>query len=351
MLEGIDLGSNLDWLGAKEASASESVAEPETPVEEKPTEETPKAKEPTTPVESETPADEPPLIPLVEDLGGEDGARQLIPLVQALQDVNGTSQELGQKIEGALSKILTPDQMVDLVWAHYDKYGELMAEQYLQEHPEFAAKLGLVKAESEDQTNDDLFDDDELSPREQRLQAQVEQLNAKFAQMEQQKAATQAEQAQASQQQIVVEAEKAMFGSVVDKAFGQLVDWSDTEIQKAVRLAFAEFNQDQDAVQLYQKGVKYQQTKQDLLKASQVKASAKFGAYLAEAIEMVDAKRTKAATPAGSPIPPKRQEIDSTTRSETQPLANTNGTTNLFDKNALMRAVEERLRTKSASQG
>jgi len=351
MLEGIDFGTNLDWLGAKEAPASESVAEPETPVDEKPAAEIPKAEEPTMPVEPETPADEPPLIPLVEDLGGEDGARQLIPLVQALQDVNGTSQELGQKIEGALSKILTPDQMVDLVWAHYDKYGELMAEQYLQEHPEFADKLGLVKAESEDQANDDLFDDEELSPREQKLQAQVEQLNARFAQMEQQKAATQAEQAQASQQQIVVTAEKAMFGTVVDKTFGQLEGWSDAEMQKAVRVAFAEFNQDEDAVQFYQKGVKYQETKQDLLKASQVKASAKFATYLADAIEMVDAKRTKAAKPAESPIPPKRQEIDSTTRSETQPPANINGATSLFDKGALMKAVEERLRTKSASHG
>ena len=86
---GIDFGSSLDWMN-QPAKPESQATEPDADkiAVDAPAAEVPKVEEPVTPVEPETPVDEPPLIPLVEDLGGEDGARQLIPLVQALQDVD-----------------------------------------------------------------------------------------------------------------------------------------------------------------------------------------------------------------------------------------------------------------------
>jgi hypothetical protein len=173
----------------------------------------------------------------------------------------------------------------------------------------------LVKAEAESQTDDDLFDEDEeLSPREQKLRAELEQLKGQVALVQQRSQQTEAQKLQAAQATVTRDAEQAMFGTVVDRTFQQLEGWTEPEMQKAVRLAFAEFNQDAEARTLYQKGVKYQETKQDLLKISQVKASQKFAAYLAEAVELVDAKRAQ-AKPA-EPLPPKRAEIGSTTTTQ-----------------------------------
>ena len=349
-MDGIDFGNSLDWVQGK----VDPVLTEETGTPDEVKEDAPLVVEPVKPETSATPdepeknADEPPAIPLVDDLGGEDGARQLIPLVQVLQDVESDEKSLGQKIESALAKMMTPDQMFSLVWAHYDKYGKFLAEQYVQEHPEFVTELGLVKAEAESQTDDDLFDEDEeLSPREQKLRAELEQLKGQVALVQQQNQQTETQKQQAAQATVTRDAEQAMFGTVVDRTFQQLEGWTEPEMQKAVRLAFAEFNQDAEARALYQKGVKYQETKQDLLKISQVKASQKFATYLAEAVELVDAKRAQ-AKPA-EPLPPKRAEIGSTTTTQSTAPATESDDGNLFDKARLLAAVENRLRQKAAN--
>ena len=240
-MDGIDFGNSLDWVQGKvDPVLTEETGTPDEIKEDAPLVVEPvKPETPATPDEPEEIADESPVIPLVDDLGGEDGARQLIPLVQVLQDVESDEKSLGQKIESALAKMMTPDQMFSLVWTHYDKYGKFMAEQYVQEHPEFVTELGLVKAEAESQTDDDLFDEDEeLSPREQKLRAELEQLKGQVALVQQQSQQTEAQKLQAAQATITRDAEQAMFGTVVDRTFQQLEGWTEPEMQKAVRLSY-----------------------------------------------------------------------------------------------------------------
>lgn len=354
-MENVDFGNSLDWLGRTEPVMTDE-AEPEVKAAEAaelPAGEALKPAEDVAKPVAEPIADEPPLIPLVDDLGGEDGARQLIPLVRAIQTTDAESEVLGEKLQDALLKILTPDQFSALTWQQYAKYGELMAEQYLADNPKWAEEKGYVKADFEQE--DYLLspdDDEDLSPRERAMQARLATIEAQFQQLQQKDSQTEAQKQQASQQQVVAEAERAMMGGVVDQVFAKLEGWEEGELQKVLRLAFAEFNQDPKAVEQYKLGVQYQQTKQPVLAASQRKASAAFAGYLAEAVEMVDARRTKAVKAATPPIPPGRTEIDSTTKpgasgTVTQP-ASTDGK-GPFDPSMLMKAVQERLLTRAAS--
>lgn len=354
-MENVDFGNSLDWLGRTEPVMTDE-AEPEVKAAEAaelPAGEALKpAEDVATPV-AEPIADEPPLIPLVDDLGGEDGARQLIPLVRAIQTTDAEPEVLGEKLQDALLKILTPDQFSALTWQQYAKYGELMAEQYLADNPQWAEEKGYVKADFEQE--DYLLspdDDEDLSPRERAMQARLATIEAQFQQLQQKDSQTEAQKQQASQQQIIADAERAMMGGVVDQTFAKLEGWEEADLQKVLRMAFAEFNQDAKALEQYKLGVQYQQTKQPVLAASQRKASAAFAGYLAEAVEMVDAKRTKAVKAATPPIPPGRAEIDSATKpgasgTVTQPAsADGNGP---FDPKMLMKAVQERLLTRAAS--
>ncbi len=354
-MENVDFGSSLDWLGSTEPVVTESAVEEVKAAEvaELPAGETLKpAEDVATPV-AEPIADEPLLIPLVDDLGGVDGARQLIPLVRAIQTTDAEPEVLGEKLQDALLKILTPDQFSALTWRQYDKYGELMAEQFLADNPKWAEEKGYVKADSEQE--DYLLapdDDEDLSPREQALQARLAKMETQLQQFQQKDSQTEAQKQQVSQQQVVAEAERAMMGAVVDRTFTALEGWEEADMQKALRLAFAEFNQDPEAVEQYKLGVQYQQTKQPVLAASQRKASAAFAGYLAEAVEMVDARRTKAAKVTTPPIPPGRTEIDSTTKPGASGTLTQQASTNgkgPFDPNMLMKAVQERLLTRAAS--
>lgn len=354
-MESVDFGSSLDWLGSTEPVVTESAVEEVKAAEVAglPAGETLKpAEDVATPV-AELIADEPPLIPLVDDLGGEDGARQLIPLVRAIQTTDAEPEVLGEKLHDALLKILTPDQFSALTWRQYDKYGELMAEQYLADNPKWAEEKGYVKADSEQE--DYLLasgDDEDLSPREQAMQARLAKIEGQYEQLQQKDSQTEAEKQQVSQQQITAEAERAMMGGVVDRTFAALEGWEEAEMQNALRLAFASFNQDAKAVEQYKLGVQYQQTKQPVLAGSQLKASKAFAGYLAEAVEMVEMRRTKAVKAVTPPIPPGRTEIDSTTKpgasgTVTQPASGDGK--GPFDPSMLMKAVQERLLTRAAS--
>lgn len=356
-MDNLDIGTSLDWLGEK-APADQVAAqtvEPEAPLakeveaeEEKPAEPAVKAAEPV--------ADEPLAIPqIVDDLGGEDGARQLIPLVRAIQLADGEPGEVGTALHDALLKVFTPDQFSALTWTQYDKYGQLMAEQFIADNPDFLKAQGFVKASEAQKADayddDDLLGEDEPSEREKQLQSELNAIKQQLGQLQQKDTQSEAQKQQQAQATVVSEAEKAMFGSVVDKTVGELEGWPEADIQKALRYAFASFNQDQKAVEQYKIGVKYQATKQALLQGSQVKASKAFESYLAEAIEMVDAKRTKTDAKK-APVPPTRREFATTTPGQeaVQPKANGSKPDSPFDPNMLMKAVQERLQARGANQ-
>lgn len=362
MEQAIDFGNSLDWLGKGAESAAETPAQADdkaplaTEAGEEKTAETPvdvKAEDATETVL--------PVSTVVDDLGGEDAARQFIPLIRAIESVDAEPEKQGENIQGALLKILTPDQFGALTWAQYDKYGELMASQYLEDHPEFAEKLGLVKADAvqtpkatASDYDDDLIEPEleELSPREKALQAQLDATNARLNQIQSQiqNKDTQTEQAKQAeaQQAVKIAAEKAMFGTVVDENFSKLEGWTEEEQQRVLKIAFAGFNADQAGVDQYKKGLEYQKTQQALLAGWQVKARNTFANHLKDAIELVDSKRAKTAT-ATAPVPPRRQEISTTTptKEATQPEGQGNG--KFFDSSDLMRRVNERLRSQGAS--
>lgn len=357
-MDTLEIGTSLDWLGEK-APANAEEAQPAEPVAPKAEEVKTEGEKPAEPAKveaAEPAADEPLAIPqIVDDLGGEDGARQLIPLVRAIQLADGEPGEVGTALHDALLKVFTPDQFSALTWTQYDKYGQLMAEQFLEDNPEFLKTQGYVKAsEVQGQDDDeDLFGlNDEPSEREKQLQAELNTIKQQLGQLQQKDTQSESQKQQQAQANVVSEAEKAMFGSVVDKTVGELEGWAEPDIQKALRYAFASFNQDQKAVEQYRIGVKYQATKQALLQGSQVKASKAFESYLAEAIEMVDAKRTKTDAKK-APIPPTRREFSTTTPGQdaVQPKANGNGkAASPFDPNMLMKAVQERLQARGANQ-
>lgn len=363
MDQAIDFGNSLDWLGKGSEPAAETPAQADD-----------KAPLATEAGEGEKPAETPadikvedatettlPVSTVVDELGGEDAARQFIPLIRAIESVDVEPEKLGENLQSAILKILTPDQFGALTWAQYDKYGEIMASQYIEEHPEFAQKLGLVKADAVpaktavSDYDDDLIEPEteELSPREAAMKAELDAIKQQLGQIQQKDARTEQEKKQQTEQEqyqtVKATAEKAMFGTVIDENFGKLEGWTDDELQRTMKIAFAAFNADQTAVDQYKKGLEYQKTQQALLAGWQVKAKNTFANHLKDAIELVDSKRTKTAT-ATAPVPPKRQEISSTTptKEATQPQGD--GTTKFFDARDLMTRVQERLRSQGATR-
>lgn len=351
MADGIDFGNALDWVNPGNSAAVEedieaAEAESKEAVAESPEEKLAQTVEPEA---KQEPVDDSPAIPaFVEDLGGEDGARQLIPLAQAIRDAEGSPEQIGTALYDALKKVFTPDQLGALTWKQYENFGELFAEQFLEEHPEFAEKRGYVKAEQEDYIAE-LDGDEDLSPREKQLQQRLAALEGKYAEL-QQKDSTSAQQSeQAQQQQIQVAAEQAMFGTVVDKAFEKLEGWTDAETKEAVQIALAMFGRDQEAVKHYQGGLRYQATQQPILKVEQAKASAKFAAHLAKAIKVVGADKTPVQQATVLPI---KKEFGSTTKQgsvNNDPPAVSPKKENFFDPNTLMEAVNKRLTNGAAN--
>ena len=363
---GIDLGNAFDWLGKSEVPADTATTETAQTADDKaPLDaETAEESKPETKVESEspkteeTPTDESPALPqIVDDLGGEDAARQFIPLVRAIQEVAEETDErvIGTKLDDAIRGLLTPEQYSQFSFKLYDKYGQFFTEQFLADNPDWLKQQGYAKASGSDDesSDDDLFDDTETeSPQIKQLQAQLAQQQTEINNLRSKTQAVEAEKAQQSEVQVVEAAKTAMLGSVVDRVFADM-GWETAEIQQAARLALANFQNDGEAVKAFRQGVEYQKTQQALLKGSQVKASKAFERYLAEAIEFVDSKRTKALGKK-EPVPPARKEILSTTpgaNNSQQPNSQQNGANgnNPFDPNMLMRAVEERLRSKGAA--
>lgn len=351
-------GVKIEWLtpdadvqgDETEKPAVDAVTAEATPVSDTPI-------EPEKPVTgtAEAEADNPPPIPqIVDDLGGEESARQFIPLVRLLQDDSIKPEEFGQKLDEALSKILTTDQASSVVWAYFDKFGSVLAEQYAEEKPNWVAaqaeKLGYTKTENEsaDDDEEETVDLEDMSPRERRLHERLQQLEAEATARKQQEQQSKQQQAQQSQQEVYEAAKSAMLGSVVDNVFEQdgLKDWPQEEIQRTVRIAITEFQANPEAVKNFNLGVRYQQTGQVALASAQVKARTAFQKCLGEAISLVDAKRAQTGAKT-APVMPRRTEIIDTTttpaqQQQQQPQSVGDGI-GLFDPQKLMKAVSERL--------
>lgn len=358
----IDLGNAFDWMN-KGQQASEPITEEPVQPSESETPATPPIQTQTVESEAkpetaitETPADKPPLPPIVEELGGEEGMRQFLPLARALRESATLSDEEASKtVFEALQKTLSGDQLNAVLWEQYDRYGELFAKQYIEENAKFLEELGYVKPEAE--TSDDDFDDDEpLSPRERRLKDERDQAARRAQELEASQNQNQQQSAQQQAEQIRANAEAQMFGTVVNKAFEQL-EWNEADAKRAYQIAVREFNSDTEAVKLYQAGLKYHQTQQPVLRVDAEKASARFSQYLSEAIAFVEMRNGK-TQPAEkkAPIPPTRQEFSSTTKPGGQALdpapvaVPSDKPTKFFDANDLAARVQESLNKRGAAR-
>jgi hypothetical protein len=359
--------SAFGWLGSQNAveGAAETPAAtalPETPAveTETPAVEIPKIEDQATPVVEDALADKPIQVQIVEDLGGEESARQFLPLVRAIQeaaiDPTITPEKLGQNLDDALAKILDKDQYAAVAWRTYDKYGSLMAEQYLSEHPELATQMGFVKASDVPakpaESVDDEYEPDEPvqtgkpSARELQLEAQLNQLTQTVGQLQQKLGQTDAQRAEQSQQQIKAAAESEMFGTVVNSTFEKL-GWEDEDAKRAVKLAFNDFREDPEAVKAYNQGLKYQQTQQAALRVGQMKAKQAFAGHLKNAIEIVGIQRTQRGA-AKTPISPARQEIASTEPVVDAKQQSQGAVVNPFAAADLLTAVRQRVAARTA---
>lgn len=348
----LELGDSLSWLKGsaptEETESGEQLSQQpaaeqlvEAPATEKPVE------TPAQPVvaEPEKPSDEPLPIPeYVENLGGEDGARHFIPLANALREASGENDQDGKTLMDALKKTLTPDQFGAVLFAQYDQFGELFVKQMIEEKPEYFAQFGFVKAEPEGAVDDD-FEDDDLSPREQKLAAQLKQQGEQIQALLQDRQKSTQQSEETSQAAIVESARAEMFGTVISKAEAQLKDWPTEDVTKAVNIAMGIFSQDQKAVEAYNNGIRYHRTNEAVLKADVSRAKAAFSKCFADGIAVVQAQRgqTPAAKP---PVEPTRREFNSTTTAASQSNdrpAVTVEPGKLFDARTLMDRVDQRL--------
>lgn len=353
----LEVGNNLNWLNetatpADIEAASEQQQTP--PVEQKPAEQTEAPVVTTEQVEVPDSDLAKPSIDsaLMESFGGEEGMRQLLPLAKAIKEGAVAPDAMGTELQKALSAILTPDQQTALIWEQYGKYGEILAEQYMADHPEWLQKQGYVQAEPEpDYLKDDDIDDDDLSDRERQWKARLTQQEEELNALRSQKKEIETTTSQQQQAQIVAKAEGEMFGTVVNKTFEALNGWSEDEMRSAYQMAVQAFNADPNAVRQYQEGVQYYATNQAMLKGSALKASSAFAQYLGRAIRFVDAGRPVSQTPktpAATPAAPVKTEF-STPSNQQQPAAlPADQAENPFDKTMLMNAVMNRLTKKAA---
>lgn len=348
----LELGDALDWIKGSEPANTDmgeqlsekpTVEDVQPPVADKPVD-TPVEEAQT--AEPEKLSDEPLPIPeYVENLGGEDGARHFIPLATALREASGENDQDGKTLMDALKKTLTPDQFGAVLFAQYEQFGELFVKQFVEEKPEYFAQFGLVKAESEDTVDDD-FDDDDLSPREQKLAAQLKQQGEQIQALLQDRQKS-AEQSQETSQATIVENARAeMFGTVISKAEAQLKDWPTEDVTKAVNIAMGIFSQDAKAVEAYNNGIRYHRTNEPVLKADVSRAKAAFSKCFADGIAVVQAQRGQAPV-TKPPVEPTRKEFNSTTTassvSNDPPAVTVGEGKKFFDPATLMQRVDQRL--------
>jgi hypothetical protein len=261
------------------------------------------------------PEDLTPYRELVDNLGGLDGARQFDQLYKALLNPSQDFGEIGQGINKALQQLLGGEHYGALAMALHGEFGELLAEQFIADHPEWlqgkVAGLKPAEAQTQTQADDDDYGDtgqppeggttNAMTPREKELTDRLAQVEGRLNEMNQAREQT-------AEQRFKAGVEKEVFGSVVDKTFAQLEGWEDAEMQQVVRHAMSEFSYDQKAKEAFTGAANYMRTKQPLLASQVVKAQNAFQQHLKNAMELVDLKR-QAARKAAAPVEPERKEF------------------------------------------
>jgi len=353
--------ADFAWLGTPAVEETPAETETPTPEEIAKAAETPVETPTELPEKTETPAVEDTAdIPLkvtqlVDDLGGEDAARQLLPLVRAIQQADPENQqEAGELLAKGIREVLDDAQWASLLWDNFGKYGQIFTEQYLAENPNFLKEQGFVKAgesaPDDDQDDDDPYADDKPSKLELEVKQLREQLQELTGKEQQTAAQKQAAEEASRQQSVVQKANATVFGEVVNKSFAEL-GWSDDEAREAYDLAMAKFNRDTKAVEAYQKTVRYQATGNKMLAGFQVTAKTAFANYLSASIKTVGAGRTQTSE-SKTPIPPTRKEIASTAPGiDTKtPATGAEGNPFKVNPNDLLSAVRNRLQARQAAR-
>jgi hypothetical protein len=297
-----------------------------------------------------TPEDLTPYRELVDNLGGLEGVRQFDPLYKAATTISDDWGEVGKGLNVALKQLLKGDQYGALAMALYGEYGDLFLEQYLADHPEWLqGKLAELKpAETLPLASGE--DDYDESPaqgqqgREPQMSAKERELSDRLAKLEGELNGVRQSREQAAEAQTRARVEKEVFGTIVDKTFGQLEGWEQAELQRVVRMAMSEFSLDSKAAEAFKKADQYLRTGQPLLAREVVNAQNAFQRHLKDAMELVDLKR-QAARKAAEPKDPERQEFgagDSPPADTRQPTAPAQQG-NFWDVGELLGAVNRRL--------
>src|SRR5262245_17294175 len=250
---------------------------------------------------------------LVDGLGGMEGVRQFDPLYKALLNPSQDFGEVGRGVNDALKKLLGNDQYGAMAMALHDEFGELLVEQFIADHPEWLqAQIEKANGGQRQQQRSDVYDDDEYVPNAQGQQEQMtpreKELTERLAQVEGRLTEMTRAGEQTSERQVRANVEKEIFGTVVDKTFGQLEGWEQADMERAYQIAVNDFANDQKAKEAFQGADKYLRTKQPLLANQVVRAQQAFQTHLKNAMELVDLKR-QAARKAAAPVEPERKEF------------------------------------------
>lgn len=302
------------------------------------------------------PEDLTPYRELVDNLGGLEGVRQFDPLYKALLNPSQDFGEMGQGINTALKQLLGGDHYGALAMALHGEFGELLAEQFIADHPEWLQgqfeRINGGQRQQQPSEDDDFGEPDQsiaqgqqqqqqMTPREKELTDRLAQVEGRLNEMNQAREQT-------AEQRFRASVEKEVFGTIVDKTFAQLEGWEDAEMQQVVRLAMSEFSYDQKAKEAFAGADKYLRTKQPLLATQLVKAQNAFQQHLKDAMELVDLKR-QAARKAAAPVEPKRKEFGATapTQPDTrQPATTREQNAQFWNVDDLVGAVNRRLQSR-----
>ena len=259
------------------------------------------------------PEDLAPYRELVDGLGGLDGVRQFDPLYKALLNPSQDFSELGQGINTALKQLLGGDHYGALAMAIHGKYGELLAEEFVAQNPQWLqAQIEKANAGRGQEQRANEFEDDYVEPPAQGQQQQMtpreKELTDRLAEVEGRLNQMNRTSEQTSEQRFRAGVEKEIFGTVVDQTFAQLEGWEDAEMQRVVRMAMSEFSLDPKAKEAFSGATQYMRTKQPLMANQVVRAQQAFQTHLKDAMELVDLKR-QAARKSATPVEPTRKEF------------------------------------------
>lgn len=354
------LNQATSWVSGNEG-ATQTEAPPAAPApEQQQTQQqgAPAGDQPAQPA-APAPEDLTPYRELVDNLGGLEGVRQFDPLYKALLNPSQDFGEIGQGLNKALKELLGGDHYGALAMALHGEFGELLAEQFIADHPEwiqaqFERINGGQRQQQQQPADDDDYGDPDSSPAQGQQQQQMtpreKELTDRLAQVEGRLNEMNRTSEQTAEQRFRASVEKQVFGTIVDQTFGQLEGWDEAEMQQVVRMAMSEFSFDKNAKDAFAGADKYLRTKQPLLASQLVKAQNAFKAHMKNAMELVDLKR-QAARKAAAPIPPERKEFGSDAPGEPdtrQPATNREQNAQFWDVNQLLGAVNKRLAERGA---